>query len=432
MTDFSSPIEDETTGSALIIGLVTLLLAAFVLWASVTEIDEVTRGDGRVIPAQKTQVIQSAEPGIIAEIFVRLGERVTKGDLLVRLDKTTTSANLGEVEAKTRSLTAQIARLRLEHLGTMDTQYKCPLTVMDQAPGVCATETLLYEVRRKNLTSRVAGAEERLEQKRRELGETDAEIVRLTESLALARQELALIAPMAKRKVVSDVEHIRIKRTVADLSGQLKTAVQSKRRLESSLREATLQVEEQRLIFRQTALSELREKEAELSVVNETIRGASERLRRTDIRSPVDGIVNELIINTRGAFVNAGERVLSIVPVGDTLLVEARITPRDIAFIHLGQPAVVKVTAFDFSIFGGLEGQVENVAADTVLDPVTKDPFYTVIIRTSGTTLKSKRGSNEIIPGMICNVEIMTGRKTVMQYLLKPLNKARQEAFRER
>jgi adhesin transport system membrane fusion protein len=254
----------------------------------------------------------------------------------------------------------------------------------------------------------------------------------LSESLQLAQQELNMIKPLVEKKVVADIELIRARRTVADLDGQLKSTTEVKARIEAGLREAELQINEQTLIFRQTALSEMTDKRAELSVVQETIRGAAERLRRTDIRSPVDGVVNEIVVTTQGAFVNAGDRVVSIVPVEDTLLVEARIRPSDIAFIHPGQPSVVKVTAFDFSIFGGLEGTVETVSADTIVDPVTKDPYYTVIIRTNDTALKSARGINEIIPGMICNVDIMTGRKTVMQYLMKPINKAREQALRER
>ena len=155
-------------------------------------------------------------------------------------------------------------------------------------------------------------------------------------------------------------------------------------------------------------------------------------VRRTDIHSPVDGIVNEIVVTTQGAFVNAGDRLVSIVPVDDKLLIEARIRPGDIAFINPGQPAVVKVTAFDFSIFGGLDGLVENVAADTSVDPVSKDPYYTVIVRTKESTLRGAKGSYDIIPGMICNVDIKTGQKTILQYLLKPISKARELAFRER
>jgi len=425
-------IEDEGSGNTILILLIAGFMSAFGIWAALTEIDEVTRGDGRIIAAQKTQVIQSSEPGIVSELFVRLGQRVSKGDLLMRLDKTSTSANLGEVEAKFRSLTAQVARLEVEHRGEIDQEFACPPAVLESAPSVCAAEAQLLKLRADNLRSRVQVAEEKLEQKRRELSEAEANSTRIAESVDLAKQELDVLQPLAARKVIAGIELIRAQRTYSDIVGQANAAIETIGRTKAGLREAELQVAEQHLIFRQAALSELTEKGAELSVVSETIRGAAERLRRTDIRSPVQGIVNEIVVNTQGAFVSAGDRVLSIVPAGDTLLVEARVKPSDIAFINPGQQAVVKVTAFDFSIFGGLDGSVENIGADTIIDPVTKEPYYTVIIRTKTTSLKSPRGAQEMIPGMVCNVDILTGRKTILQYIMKPINKARQEAFRER
>lgn len=425
-------VDDLRSGSTLIICLVAGLLVAFVGWAALAEIEEVTRGDGRVIPTQKTQVVQSAEPGVVKEIFVRIGQRIAKNDLLFRLDKTPTAANLGELEAKIRTLTAQIVRLQLENDGKLDVVYPCPDDVMRAARTVCLNEERLYRARIESLKGRIKVYDERVEQKKRELSEVGANIQRLRESLGLAEKELAMIRPLAARQVIADTELIRTQRVVSEAKGQLATAIETHARAQASLREANLQVDEQILVFKQAAQTELNEKRAELSIVEETIRGAAERVRRTDIHSPVDGIVNEVLITTHGAFVNAGDRVVSIVPVDDKLLVEARVRPSDIAFIHPGQPAIVKVTAFDFSIFGGLDGVVENVAADTSIDPVTKDPYYTVIIRTSESTLRGARGNHDIIPGMICNVDIMTGKKTILQYLMKPISKARELAFRER
>lgn len=424
--------EDTRGASIAVILLISALLLAFLTWAALAEIDEVTRGDGRIIPSQKTQIIQSAEPGVVTEIFVRVGQRIAKNDLLFRLDKTPTAANLGELEAKTRTLTAQIVRLELEQEGKLDVAYPCPEVAKRAAQAVCLNEERLFRAKAANLKGRVKVFEQRVEQKQRELNEVGTNMQRLKESLDLAQQELALIRPLAERQIIAETELLRVQRTVADLRGQLETATETKARAEAGLREATLQVNEQMLAFKQLAQAELNDKRAELSVVDETIRGAAERVRRTDIHSPVDGIVNEVLVTTQGAFINAGDRVVSIVPVDDKLLVEARVRPSDIAFIHPGQAAVVKVTAFDFSIFGGLDGIVENVGADTSIDPVSKEPYYTVIIRTNDSTLRGAKGNHDIIPGMVCNVDIMTGKKTIMQYLLKPINKAREQAFRER
>jgi membrane fusion protein, adhesin transport system len=425
-------VDDETLASTRVIRLIAGFFGAFLLWAALTELEEVARGDGRVIPAQKTQIIQSAEPGVIAELFVRPGQKIGRGDMLARLDKTPTSANLGEVEAKVRSLTAQVTRLQLENEGKIDGPYPCPEEIRQRAPAVCRAEADLFKARADNLKSRIKVFEEKAEQKRRELSEVESNITRLTESLTLAKRELGMIQPLAAKRIVADLDLIRAQRALSEAEGQLRSAVESKARTEAGVREAELQVEEQKLVFRQTAMAEMTEKRSELSVAEETTKGAAERLRRTDIRSPVDGIVNEIYFNTQGAFVNAGDKVLSIVPVEDTLLVEARMRPADIAFIRQGHKSVVKITAFDYSIYGGLDGVVETVGADTIVDPATKEPYYTVIVRTHETRLKSSQGEHQIMPGMVSNVDIMTGSKTIMQYLLKPINKARESALRER
>lgn len=426
-------IRDETGGAATTaVLLIAMLFMSFLVWATFTEIEEVTRGDGRVIPSQKTQIVQSSEPGVIQEIAVNVGQRIAKNDLLFRLDKTPTSANLGEVEAQVRAITAQIARLQLENEGRQQDEYRCPEEVKLSRPGICDNEARLYLARGEILSQRIKVFEERAEQKQRELNEVVANIERLKGGLSLAKKELALIAPLSRKELVAATELIRTQRAAADLEGQLQSATQGKARVEAGLREATLEIEAQTLEYRRTALTELTEARNKLAVVEETVRGATERVRRTEIRSPVDGIVNEVVVSTQGAFVNAGDRVVTIVPVEDALLVEARIRPSDIAFVHPGQTALVKVTAYDFSVYGGVEGTTQNVSADTLVDPNTKEPYYTVLVKTKETFLKSKRGIHAIIPGMVCNVDIITGKKTVMQYLLKPINKARELAMRER
>ena len=391
-----------------------------------------TRGDGRVIPSQKTQIIQTAEPGIVQAIFVHVGQRIKKGELLFRLDKTPTSANLGELQAKMNTLKVKTARLTVEREGNLDEEFKCSPSLLNSAAADCSSETYLFLARKRELKSRVDVLKQRAQQKHQELSEVVAETKRLKESLALAKQELALIAPMAKRRIIAQTDLLRVQRTVSDLAGQVNTNTEKTRRAQSAIREADLQISEQMSTFRQQAQAELAEKKAELAVVTEGIKGAEERVRRTTIHSPVDGIVNEVVVTTQGAFVNPGDKLVSIVHSDDKLLVEARVSPKDIAFIHIGQPSVVKITAFDFSIFGGLDGRVENVGADTLIDPVTKDAYYPVIIKTDKTSLRNARGEYEVIAGMICNVDIMTGKKTIMQYLLKPINKARELAFRER
>ena len=425
-------LKNETLSSSRIIILICGLIIAFLVWASLAEVDEITRGEGRVIPSQKTQVVQTAEPGVVKAIYVRPGQRIKQGDLLYRLDKTPTSANLGELLAKARNLKVRIERLRLERDGPLDKGFKCADNIRTLAPNACENEERLFRARIDSLNSRLLVMNARSKQKERELEEVNTDIGRLNKTLDLVKKEHALILPMAKRQIVAETELLKIQRTLVDSEGKLKTALKTRKKVEAGLREARLQLNEQRLAFKQQAQSELTEKRSELSVILQTTRGAEERVKRTDIHSPVDGIVNEVKVTTQGAFVNAGDRLVSVVPSEDNLLVEARVKPSDIAFIHVGQPAVTKITAFDFSIFGGLEGKVESVGADTVFDQNTKEAYYPVIIKTKDTKLRSAKGQFDIIAGMVCNVDIITGKKTIMQYLLKPINKARELAFRER
>lgn len=422
--------EDQASGlSSSIILVSAAFIAVAIGWASYAELDEVTRADGRVIPSSKTQVIQSSEAGVVQDILVRLGQRVKKGDVLIRLDDTTTASSLGESVARAQALKARIARLRIENAGDPTAGFSCPDGVN---ADVCANEANLLTARHQSYLKSVSVFAERIQQRRRELAETRSNIDRLSESLGLAKNELTLLEPLAKRKLVSQIDYIRVQRDVADLQGQIRTGAESVGRIEASLREAELQSQQVELQFRQDALSELTEHLAELAVLGQTIVGAEDRVSRTDIRSPVDGIVNNLAINTVGGFVTAGTAVVDIVPVDDKLLVEAQVRPSDIAFIRPGQDATVKVTAYDFSIYGGVDGIVDRVSPDSVLDPDTRETFYTVLVRTDIAELERDGQKFPILPGMVTQVDILTGKKTILQYLLKPINKAREEALRER
>jgi adhesin transport system membrane fusion protein len=415
-----------------IIKIVGFLIISFLAWAGLTTLQEVTRGDGKIIPSSKMQVIQSAEPGVVREILVREGQRVEKGDVLARLDNTLTSSGLGELTSRAHALEAATARLRIEHERGFDALYECPTEVSKAAPSICANEQNLRRARQLTLQSQLRVLTERIEAKKRELSAAQANLESTGRSLTLARDEMALISPLAQNQVVAATDLLRTRREVSELEGRQSTDQESIARVQAELREANLQYEAQTIHFRQEALAELTEKQAELAVVKESMRAAADRVKNTDIRSPVGGIVNTLYVNTVGGFVNAGTRVMDIVPVEDQLLVEARVRPQDIAFIHPGQRATVKVTAYDFSIYGGLDGAVEQVSASSVYDEVTRETFYTVLVKTEKSSLMHNGVENPILPGMITSVDILTGEKSVLTYLLKPINKARAEALRER
>ncbi|MER9001719.1 HlyD family type I secretion periplasmic adaptor subunit [Mesorhizobium australicum] len=417
------------TASIFIIGA---LFVAFVAWSSFAEVDEIARGDGKVIPASKTQVIQASEPGVVQEIAVKVGQVVRKNDLIIRLDNTLNTSSLGEQQAKARALQTRIARLKYEQSGSITGSFPCPQDIQSVAPEICDNEQNLLVARRENFDNKLSVLKSRLDQREKELDEADANLDRLTKNLAVSDQQAKLVEGMVKKGLMARTEQLKVEQEQTELNGQLNLAGETIKKGKSAITEAQLQVEELGLQLKQEALDDLTQALADLSVVDETIRGATDKVARTDIRSPVDGIVNTMELNTVGAFVQPGTVVAGIVPTSETLLVEARVSPRDVAFIRPDQDALIKVTAYDFSIFGGIEGKVSNITADSLVDQKTGEPYYQVRVSTDRSTLERDGKVYSIIPGMICSVDIKTGRKTILSYLLKPINKARQEAMSER
>ncbi|MBB5538025.1 HlyD family type I secretion periplasmic adaptor subunit [Rhizobium giardinii] len=412
--------------------VVGLLIVSFFLWAAIVEVDEIARGEGKVIPVSKTQIIQSSEPGIVREIAVQVGQVIRRGDLILRLDDTASGSSLGELEAKARSLRAQIARLELEEAGTYDAKYKCPADIAEVAPRICGNEEQLLRAKAGNFNNKLSVMQARHGQREKELAEAQANITRLVEGLQVTEREQELLAPMVKRKLVAQTELLRVEKELTETRGQLALSRESIGRLESAIVEASLQVTELSLELRQEALAEKTEALSQLSVIDETIRGASSRVANTDIRSPVDGIINTLDINTVGAYVTPGAVIGGVVPTSEILLVEARLPPRDVAFVRPGQPALIKISAYDFSVYGGLGGVVETISADSLVDQNTGETYYLVRVKTDTAALVKDGREYAIMPGMIASVDILTGKKTILAYLMKPINKAREEALRER
>ncbi|TIX01979.1 MAG: HlyD family type I secretion periplasmic adaptor subunit [Mesorhizobium sp.] len=412
--------------------IIGALFVVFVAWASFAEVDEIARGDGKVIPASKTQIIQASEAGVVQEIAVTIGQVVKKNDLIIRLDNTLNTSSLGEQQAKARALEVRIARLKYEQAGNLSGPFPCPQDIQSVAPQICDNEQKLLIARRGNFDNKLSVLKSRLDQREKELAEAEANSDRLIKNLAVSDQEAKLVDAMVKKGLMARTEQLRVEREQTELNGQLNLAGETIKKAKAAITEAQLQVEELGLQLQQEASDDLTQALAELSVVDETIRGASDKVARTDIRSPVDGIVNTLELNTVGAFVQPGAVVAGIVPTSETLLVEARVSPRDVAFIRPDQEALIKVTAYDFSIFGGIEGKVSNITADSLVDQKTGEPYYQVRVSTDKSTLQRDGKAYSIIPGMICSVDIKTGRKTILHYLLKPINKAREEAMSER
>jgi adhesin transport system membrane fusion protein len=402
-------------GSAIAFGL-------FLLWAMLAQVDEVTKGQGKVIPTSKVQLIQAAEPATIREFVVRSGQRVKRGQLLARLDDTQSASELGQIQAETQSLTARSSRLESEGTGA---SANC-------TGGDCKGEAALQAVRQSALRSKVAALNASADQRRREVGEAQATISSLRSSLALAQRSVDMLEPLAAKNIVPQTELLTARREVVDLTGRIAAAQEQSGRAQAAIREAQAQASEAGFTFRQDALNERSQINAKIAVNAQSLLGARGKLNRNELRSPVDGVVSNVQVTTVGGFVQAGQSIMEVVPVGEKLLVETRIRPSDIAFIKVGDKALVKVSAYDFSIYGGLEGKVVQVSADSIYDEASKEAFFNVIVETDRSYLMSQGRRLPITPGMMCDTQIITGRKSILSYLLKPVLKARSDALRER
>lgn len=418
----------------LLIVLIGLLLIAFLFWASMAQLEEVTRGDGRVIPSAKIQVLQSPEGGVIKEVLVKTGDLVSKGDVLIRLDDTGFASNLGELVAK--QLALEIARERLEFQSVWPERGE-ELTYFAQYQGqaskVVASELSLFQASLEGLKGQVAIKQSRVAQRLAELEATRNQTDKLADLLRLANEERELKAPLAEKQIVPRTDMLKLQREIGDLEGQINALQVAERRLEAAVEEAEQEIEILYTEFRQVARAELREVQEQLdTIIAAASTLASDTVDRAVIRAPMDGIVNRIDARRIGGLASSAQPLMSIVPVEEYLRVEAKVKPQDIAFIHQGQPAFVKLRAYDFAIYGGLEGKVEVISTDTVYDEITHEQFYSVIVRTKRAELESRNKKLPILPGMVASVDILTGEKSVLSYILKPVNRVREEALTER
>lgn len=413
----------EKSASQKLISLTAIAMAICILLAALIQIDEVTRGMGKVIPSSKAQIVQAAEPTLIREILVRQGQMVQKGQLLVRLDDSQSASALGQLTAENARLEARAQRLQSEGTGAS----------ADCAAGeACDEERQLAQVRRATAQSRESALAASVEQRQRELSEAQATVAALTDSVRLAREQVNMLQPLAAKGIVPQTELLSAQRDLVDVQGRLSAAQQTVGRASAGIREAQAQVSTARNDFRQQALNERSEVVTKMAVNTESMKGASARQERNELRAPVTGLINDVQVTTVGGFVNPGEKILQVVPVGDRLLVEARVSPKDIAFIKVGDRANVKVTAYDFSIYGGLSGTVRVIGSDSIYDEAERQAYYSVVVETDRSYITKGDQKLPIMPGMICDVEIITGSKSILTYLLKPVLRAFGEAMTER
>jgi adhesin transport system membrane fusion protein len=411
----------------LLIGITLFFVLAFT-WAAFFKIEEVARGDGRVVTRSQVQVITNLEGGIIAEVMVREGDVVKKDDPLIRIDATRFEAAFREGEQGATALRAKIARLTAE---TNRAPFSMPADVQKRNPTVAQQETALYRTRQVELGTKSQVLRQQLAQRESELKELESRSERLAEQLVLADRELAITAPLVKRGVVSEVELLRLERDQTRTRTDLEQARLSIPRAKAAIDEARGRLADAEAGFRSQAGTELAQAQAELSKVAEQIPALEDRATRTIVRAPMHGIVKTIPNKTVGGVVQPGSPMVEMVPVEDKLLIETRLKPSDIAFVHVGQRAIVKVTAYDYSIFGGLEGEIVYVAADSTV-PQQGEPYYLAQVRTRTNTIDYYGKKLSISPGMLASVDIITGKRSILYYLTKPINRARERALTER
>ncbi len=406
--------------------IISLGLLAALMWAHFAILDEVTHSEGKVIPSSQVQVVQPLEAGIIAAIEVKEGQKVQTGTPLLRIDDVGLSSVWGELKQKRMALAARKMRLEAEASG-----HEPSFAGLEVDRLISDAELALYRARKASLNEEIAVIQQQLAQRRLEQTEISTRLEETKATAAYAQRELELGRDLKRRGAYPEMELLRLERQYRTEQRDIAVLHASLPRTDAAIAEAVAKLQTAILTFKSRASEGLAESNASLAVTEESLRAAEDRVRRTIMRSPVNGIINKLVVTTIGGVVRPGESIVEIVPLDDNLLVEARVRPQDVAFIRSGQAASIKVTAYNYTVYGDLPGRVERIGADTIPDE-KGNSYYRVIVRTNRNYLGSEADALPIIPGMVVTADIQTGRKSVLDYLLRPIQIVRQEALRER
>lgn len=424
MTRGSNPTSNR------LFAVIVIFFITFIVWASFAKLDEVVHAEGKVVPSKSIQKIQNLEGGIVSDMLVSEGDFVEKGDILIKIDDTGALSSFEEQQVKLNSLEASLSRLRAEIAG--EDKINFPTKLIKDNPRAIQVETALFNSRLSEKQAGLNVLEQQLQQKLQSYNETNAAVTQQKQSYAIAKEELDLTAPLLVDGVVSKVDFLRLKRQVSELDGEIKRAEASKRQAQAAINEVRRKVEEFEQGLKTKALEEKTEKEEQYARIKALISASEDTVRRTEVRSPVTGTIKKLLFNTIGGVIQPGQDIAEIVPLEDTLVIKARVNPKDIAFIRPDQKAIVKFTAYDYSIYGGLDATLEQISADSVYDEQTRESYYEIKVRTKQSYIGQRRENLNIIPGMTATVDLLTGKKTVMKYILKPVIKAQQRALTER
>ncbi|MEX0327817.1 MAG: HlyD family type I secretion periplasmic adaptor subunit [Ruegeria sp.] len=414
---------------SLLLGVILLCIITALIWAERTELDDVVRVDGRVVPSINVQVIEATEPGVVQALHVREGQIVEAGDLLMELDTTQIASELNTEQQRAFGLMARAQRLEAEIAGSA---LEFAEELVTEAAEVVHSETALFKGRQAELSAEIAILERQREQRQRKFEESLVDQDTAIETLALLAEEHAIIKPLVDQRMEPATTLLALKRNKAEWQGRETRAKAVVRKLQTGLDEIDDRISATRSRFRSAALADLAAVTAELSALRQILPALRNRAARAQIRSPVRGVINRIHRTTIGGLARGGEELIEVVPLDDTLLVEAYVRPKDIAFLHVGQPVKVKITAYDFKRYGSLGGEITRIGADTVArSELSDEEVFVVEIRTVEAKLGSNDQAVEIMPGMITEVDILSGRKSVLEYVIQPVLKVKNEALRE-
>jgi membrane fusion protein, adhesin transport system len=427
--DDFSPADGIAWRDHILLYAIAALFVFFVAWANIAELEEVARGDGKVIPSSEVQVIQNLEGGIIDELTVKEGETVKPGQVVLRMRNIQARADFETTNQKYMGIYAAIIRLQAQASGKDTLEF--PPEVVKAAPESVSAERDAFTANRTQTQNQLLVLEQQRTQKEQEVNELSRRISDLSSVMQLAQDERNMVAPMVERGAANKMELLQIDRQIATQRTELNGLKLALPRSQSAVKEVRSRITELTSGVKAEAQKDLAEKTIELNTIKQSLAAFQDKSERTEIKSPVLGTVKDVKIKTVGGVVRPGEPIMEIVPLEDQLIVEARIKPSDIAFIHPGQKAIVRLSACDFSVYGALDGNVIDISADSITND-KGESFYRVNVRTKETHLQRGSKSCDIIPGMQATVDVVTGSKSVMKYLLKPFVKASQTALRER
>ena len=424
----SAVLEQSPKKFRLILWFWIVTVIALITWAYFAKIDEIVRGEGKVIPQSQNKMIQNLEGGIIEEILVKEGDIVKKDQILIRIDNQKSIADYESTKLKALELNAKIMRLKAE---INDENFVVNESENKDLQQYLNLEKSLYDINKNKLENETMVLKEQLIQKENDLSSANSSLNYLSSEYSLIQEEIRIAAPLVEQKIRSNTDFLKLKREANNIGKELSGVRISINKIKSSIEEARNKLHDVKDEFKKLAQEELNKSTGEMERINASIYSLKDKVKRTNVYSPDEGIIQKIFFNTIGGVIKPGDNLVEVVPTGENLLIETKIKPSDIAFIHYNQDAKVKFTAYDYAIYGGLDGKVIKISADTEMDE-DKKSFYKLQIQASNNHLEKNGKEFPIIPGMVVNVDILTGKKSILDYILKPILRAKQYTFTEK